>query len=96
MQSVISRRTLAVFALVLALLTTAVGPSVALVAQQDYEVAEHREGSVDPGREDDESQQFPINMTFYPVDHSPGVTGGSFEVYASGLTEDMTVHWVVL
>ena len=96
MQSVSTRRTVTALALLLALLTAAVAPSVALAAQQDYEVAEHREGRVDPGREDDETQQFPINLTFYPVDHSPGVTGGSFEVFASGLTEDMTVHWVVL
>jgi hypothetical protein len=96
MQSATTRRTVTVLALLLGLLTAAVAPSVALVAQQDYEVAEHREGRVDPGREDDETQQFPINLTFYPIDHSPGVTGGSFEVFASGLTEDMTLHWVVL
>ena len=96
MQSASTRRTVTALALLLALLTTTVAPSLALVAQQDYEVADHREGHVDPGREDDDAQQFPINLTFYPIDHSPGVTGGSFEVFASGLTEDMTVHWVVL
>ncbi|WP_255196309.1 PGF-CTERM sorting domain-containing protein [Halorarius litoreus] len=93
----LSRRTVTVLVLTVALLLAAVGPSVALVAtQQDYEVADGRQGRVDPGREDDESQEFPINITFYPIDHAPGVTNGAFEVYASGLTEDMTVHWVVL
>lgn len=62
----------------------------------DYAVTGDREGGVDPGREDDEQQTFPINFTFFPVDHSPGVTGGSFEVYASGLSEKITGHDVVL
>jgi PGF-CTERM protein len=87
-----------VLALVLAVLTftaAAAGPALAL-AQQDPAVADGRTGGVDPGREDDEAQQFPINYTFRPTNHQPGATGTGFEVYASGITENITGHWVVL
>jgi hypothetical protein len=88
----------AVSVLVLGVLAAAaVGPSVALVAtQQEYDVADGRTGGVDPGREDDEDQVFPINFTYQPVTREPGNTNGAYEVSASGLTENITGHWVVL
>ncbi|WP_255152526.1 PGF-CTERM sorting domain-containing protein [Halorarius halobius] len=89
-------RTLAVVLVVAALLSSAVAGVATPGDNGDYEVADGRQGGVDPGREDDEQQVFPINFTYFPVDHSPGTTGGSFEVYASGLSENIAAHWVVL
>lgn len=90
-----SNRAVTVIA-VLALLTAAVGPTVGTAAQQDYEVADGRTGSVEPGREDDEEQVFPINYTFVPLNRQPAAKNTGFEVFASGLTENITGHWVVL
>jgi hypothetical protein len=75
--------------------SAAVLPSMATVTPGDdgqYEVAEGRTASVDPGREDDERQVFPINLTYEPLDHTPGATGVSYELYASGLVENGTLH----
>ncbi|WP_255196310.1 hypothetical protein [Halorarius litoreus] len=97
MTSATASRTVVVVVLALGLFVAAVAPSVALVANQDdYEVADGRTGGVDPGREDDEDQVFPINYTYLPVTREPGNTNGAYEVYASGLTENITGHWVVL
>ena len=90
-----TRRVGIVLVLAVLTLTAAAGPALAL-AQQDPEVADGRTGGVDQGREDDDAQQFPINYTFRPTNHQPGATGTGFEVYASGITENITGHWVVL
>lgn len=82
-------------ALAVATLTATAAPALAL-AQQDYEVADGRTGGVDQGREDNDEQVYPINYSFYPQNHQPGAQNTGFEVYASGLTENITGHWVVL
>lgn len=82
-----------------ALFTAAVAPTVAMVATQDngdLEVAEGRTGYVDPGREDNEEQQFPFNITIRTSEHAPGSTGADITAYASGLTEDIRVFWGVV
>lgn len=89
------RRAVVALALAVLTLTAAAGPAIALV-QQDYEVADGRTGGVEPGRENDDEQVFPINYTYRPTDHQPGASGAGFDVYASGLTENITGHWVVL
>lgn len=82
-----------------ALFTAAVAPTVAMVATQDngdYEVEEGYTLRVDPGREDNEEQQFAFNATIRPLDHTPGASGVTLVAFAKGLTEDIRVFSAVV
>lgn len=83
-------------ALVVGLLVATVVPVASVAAQNDVQVADGHTGTVDPGRQDNEQQKYPLNYTFFPATRTPGNQNGAAEHYAVGLTEDIRLHWIVV
>jgi PGF-CTERM protein len=78
-----------------ALLVIAAVAGAGLVAADDLPSA--TDGDLTNGEElksaqDDDDQVLPINYTFGPRNHQPGLTDGYGEHYAVGLTENITLH----
>jgi hypothetical protein len=70
-----------------------------LVAAEDLESA--NDGDISNGEElksaeDDDDQVYPINYTFRLANNQPGAVDGAAEHYAVGLTENGTLHRVLL
>lgn len=70
-----------------------------LVAAEDFPSAtdgDPSNGEEIRSAEDDDDQAFAINYTFRPRNHRPGNENGYAEHYAEGLTENGTLHQVLL